>query len=70
MRFGFFGFLDLDLALHSGQIGALRCICWWHERHAFIGGGCCLQNPVNEDEMKKKLVEEGHRLRMKTEKIK
>ena len=26
--FGFFGFLDLDLALHNGQMGALRWICW------------------------------------------
>jgi hypothetical protein len=26
--FGFLGFLDLDLALQRGQMGALRWICW------------------------------------------
>lgn len=35
--FGFLGFLDLLLALHSGQIGALRWICWWQDRHAWNG---------------------------------
>lgn len=40
---GFLGFLERDLALQSGQMGALRWICWWHDRHDFIGGGCCLQ---------------------------
>lgn len=39
---GFLGFLLRDLALQRGQIGALRWICWWHDRHDFIGGGCCL----------------------------
>ena len=40
---GFLGFLDLDLALQRGQMGALRWICWWQERQDFIGGGCCLE---------------------------
>ena len=31
------------MALHKGQIGALRWICWWQERQDFIGGGCCLE---------------------------
>lgn len=39
--FGFFGFLDRDFALQSGQMGALRCICWWQLRQLFMGGGCC-----------------------------
>ena len=38
---GFFGFLDLDFALHSGQIGAFLWICWWQLRQDFMGGGCC-----------------------------
>ena len=41
--FGFLGLRLRLLALHNGQIGALRWICWWHDRHAFIGGGCCLK---------------------------
>ena len=39
--FVFFGCLDLLLALHRGHIGALRWICWWHDKQAFMGGGCC-----------------------------
>ncbi|CAH2218350.1 jg429 [Pararge aegeria aegeria] len=41
---GFLGFRERLLALHSGQMGALRWICWWHDRHDFMGGGCCLQH--------------------------
>ena len=35
---GFLGFLERLLALHRGQIGALRWICWWQERHAWNTG--------------------------------
>ena len=41
-RLFFLGCLERLLALHRGHIGAFLCICWWHERHDFIGGGCCL----------------------------
>lgn len=37
----FFGCRERLLALHSGQIGAFLWICWWQDRHAFMGGGCC-----------------------------
>lgn len=40
--FGFFGFRERLLALHNGQIGAFLWICWWHDKHDFMGGGCCL----------------------------
>ena len=42
--FGFLGLRERDFALHNGQIGALRWICWWHDKQDFIGGGCCLEN--------------------------
>lgn len=38
--FGFLGLRERDFALHRGQIGALRWICWWQDMHDFIGGGC------------------------------
>ena len=41
---GFLGLRERDLALHNGQIGAFRWICWWHDKQDFIGGGCCLKN--------------------------
>lgn len=37
---GFLGLRERLLALHKGQIGAFRWICWWQDRQAFIGGGC------------------------------
>lgn len=37
----FFGCRERLLALHSGQIGAFLWICWWQDRQAFMGGGCC-----------------------------
>jgi len=39
---GFLGLRERDLALHNGQIGAFRWICWWHDKQDFIGGGCCV----------------------------
>ena len=33
--FGFFGLRDRLLALHRGQMGALRWICWWHDMQAY-----------------------------------
>ena len=39
--FVFLGFRERDLALHIGQIGEFRWICWWQERQVFIGGCCC-----------------------------
>lgn len=36
--FGFFGLRERLLALHSGQIGALRWICWWQDKQAWRGG--------------------------------
>ena len=47
--FGFLGFLDRLLALHKGHIGAFRCICWWQDKHDFIGGGCCLNEGISID---------------------
>lgn len=32
---GFFGLRERLLALHSGQMGALRWICWWQDRQAW-----------------------------------
>ena len=37
----FFGCRERLFALQSGQMGAFLWICWWQDRHAFIGGGCC-----------------------------
>lgn len=35
-RLGFLGFLERLFALHNGQMGALRWICWWQDRHACV----------------------------------
>lgn len=45
---GFFGLRERLLALHNGQMGALRWICWWQDRQAWREGRkfqksfCCL----------------------------
>lgn len=35
---GFFGLRERLLALHNGQMGALRCICWWQDKQAWREG--------------------------------